>query len=220
MIKYHTGQKFLTKKGDYVYLDRIQGNYLFLKYKGKIYKRHESIIGEKLYLNKDHFIKSNRRIQEKNIHKKDEKKQAKEILNDKDNKIKEINYLCKNCIFLKKNVCRGTIEGCGNYKNYKLTDEKYIFNYNLEPSQIAKKIYSKNISKKNKKKDDVKKVKTSYACTKCKKCILYKREDCSGRKTACESFRYCPIMTDEDRKNYPKEGDASYMRRTGFSRNR
>jgi len=26
-------------------------------------------------------------------------------------------------------------------------------------------------------------------------------------------------MTDEERKNYPKEGDASYIRRTGFSKN-
>lgn len=215
MSKYYIGQKFLTKKGDYTVLERIQGNYLFLKYKGKIHKRHKNIIGKKLYLNKDHFTKSNRIIVEKNNYEKQEQEKSK----NKDNKTKDIHYFCKNCIYMKKNICKGTFEGCENYKNYKLNDEKYIFNYDLEPSQIAKKIYSENINKKDKK-ELVKKSNTSYVSSKCKKCILFKREDCFGEKSACESFRYSPTMTDEDRKNYPKEGDASYMRRTGFSRNK
>lgn len=120
MKKYYVGQKFLTKKGDYAFLDRIQGNYLFLKYKGKTYKRHNSLIGKKLF-----------------------------VLEKDKNKFKpvEIKKSCRNCKF----------------------------------NRIG---------------------------------------ECPGGKTICEDYKHCPTMTDEDRKNYPKEGDASYMRRTGFSRNR
>ena len=120
MSKYYVGQRFLTQKGDYAILESIQGNYLFLKYKGKVHKRHKSIIGKKLYV---------------------------------------------------------------------LEKDKAKF----KPVEIKK------------------------TCSNCKFCRI---GECPGEKTICKDYKHCPTMTDKDRKNYPKEGDASYMRRTGFSRNK
>lgn len=46
----------------------------------------------------------------------------------------------------------------------------------------------------------------------CKNCMLYKREDCFGKDTICEDYKYAPDMDDEKRKNWPKYGDATFFR--------
>ncbi|MBG0765929.1 MAG: hypothetical protein H0S78_13870 [Tissierellales bacterium] len=118
MSKYYIGQKFLTKKGDYAIIEGIYGNYIYLKYKGKLHKRHNSVIGRKLFVLEKDKLKF---------------------------KASEIKKSCSNCKYSVRGECIG--DGL------------------------------------------------------------------------CDDYVHVPTMTDQDRKNYPKEGDASYIRRTGFSKN-
>lgn len=46
----------------------------------------------------------------------------------------------------------------------------------------------------------------------CKNCMEMKRGECVGRKTICEAYKYSPSMTEEDKRNWPKYGDAFAIR--------
>ncbi len=46
----------------------------------------------------------------------------------------------------------------------------------------------------------------------CKKCILYKREDCFVESQICAHFEPSPDISEEEIRSWPKYGDASYYR--------
>ena len=53
----------------------------------------------------------------------------------------------------------------------------------------------------------------------CNTCKHYRRGDCGGLML-CSDFEYAPTVTPDETKYWPKEGDATYIKRTGRSRNR
>jgi hypothetical protein len=204
MSKYYIGQKFLTKKGDYAILERIQGNYLYLRYKNKIHKRHKRIIGEKLYLNKEHFRKNNRIIVETKYAdgRIDKSIVEPKIGSEQDYKKKKDKKLDKDIKDLNKKTEIKKIDPEKEKLKKKIIErQKNMY----EAMRIANNKKNKNKTNKYKKS--------------CKNCKYSVRGECLG-DGLCDDYVHVPTMTDEDRKNYPKEGDASYMRRTGFSRNR
>ena len=52
----------------------------------------------------------------------------------------------------------------------------------------------------------------------CDTCKHYRGGNCSGIKL-CDDYEYAPTFTTEETSLWPKEGDATYFKRTGKSRN-
>ncbi len=52
----------------------------------------------------------------------------------------------------------------------------------------------------------------------CENCKHYRNSDCGGLKL-CQDYDYAPTFTTEVTSLWPKEGDATYFKRTGKSRN-
>lgn len=52
----------------------------------------------------------------------------------------------------------------------------------------------------------------------CKDCMDYRNGNCFGAQNICEDFRFSPTFSAEETKNWPTEGEASYLRRTGKRR--
>ena len=50
-----------------------------------------------------------------------------------------------------------------------------------------------------------------YSCSDCK---LYRRDDCFGQKKICEDFKLSPNISENETRNWPKYGDATYYRMT------
>ena len=46
----------------------------------------------------------------------------------------------------------------------------------------------------------------------CRKCMLYRRQDCLGEQAICDMFRPFPDINQEDKDHWPKWGDATYIR--------
>lgn len=46
----------------------------------------------------------------------------------------------------------------------------------------------------------------------CRKCKLYRREDCVGERQICELFETAPDISKEEMDQWPKYGDATYWR--------
>lgn len=46
----------------------------------------------------------------------------------------------------------------------------------------------------------------------CKKCMLYRREDCVGDVQICDFFEQSPDISDEEIKSWPEYGDATNLR--------
>ena len=47
----------------------------------------------------------------------------------------------------------------------------------------------------------------------CKSCMMFRNGECLGRSEVCEDFQYTPTYDDDERKNWPMEGDAMRFRR-------
>ena len=52
----------------------------------------------------------------------------------------------------------------------------------------------------------------------CDTCKNYRNRSCGGIKP-CDDYEYAPTFTEEETTAWPKEGDATYFKRTGRSRN-
>ena len=48
----------------------------------------------------------------------------------------------------------------------------------------------------------------------CNDCMVQRRGDCIGQMHICSFFRFAPTMTQSDRDNWPKYGDATCLRMT------
>ena len=59
---------------------------------------------------------------------------------------------------------------------------------------------------------------TLYTEKSCETCKNYRNNNCAGLKL-CEDYEYAPTFTSDETSHWPKEGDASYFKRTGRSRN-
>ncbi|MBD5086303.1 MAG: hypothetical protein HDT32_02960 [Clostridiales bacterium] len=53
----------------------------------------------------------------------------------------------------------------------------------------------------------------------CLDCIENRNGNCFGENKTCIDFKYAPTVSQETMDNWPKTGDATFMRQTGRSRN-
>ena len=52
----------------------------------------------------------------------------------------------------------------------------------------------------------------------CRDCMDYRNGNCFGADKVCEDFRFAPTFSSKETENWPTEGTASYLRRTGRRR--
>lgn len=89
-----------------------------------------------------------------------------------------------------------------------------------KPSETASSYSGEVHNKRNRKNANMESLRreqrTEQRTRKCSDCLLQRRGDCFGQKQACEDFKYAPSHNKELEDNWPKYGDATWLRMHSF----